>query len=116
MDTLFDSIPLPACAAQPVSYPCGDGVQMLLFDGIPQADTEAYADAILTYGFSLVDKHSIPGSFFATFRNNALTLVINYFDGQLRLIADPFTDSYKLEDPCPRTEKTTLWQHEVSLK
>lgn len=113
MFALFDSIPFPTHSRAPAKYPCGDGAQMLLFPDLLQEDVETYAAVLPCHGFSLIDSHSIPGSYFATFRRDTLTLVINYFESVLRLIADPFTDPYKQNDPCPQTAQTTIWQHEV---
>lgn len=113
MHPLFESIPLPQTLESFIEYPCGDGAQMLLYRGIHTDCVNAYINTLQSVGFVLVDSHSIPGSVFATLRRDALTLCINYFGTDLRLIADPFTAPCKLNDPCDRTAQTTLWQHEV---
>ena len=113
MQALFDSIPLPCSNAAHMEYPCGDGAQMLLYTDFDTAKTNAYLDVLLSAGFTLIDRYTIPGSFFATLRKESLTLVINQFGSELRLIADPFTAAYRLSDPCERTAQTTIWQHEV---
>ena len=113
MQALFDSIPLPCSNAAHMEYPCGDGAQMLLYTDFDAAKTDTYLEALLAAGFSLIDRHTIPGSFFATLRKESLTLVINQFGSELRLIADPFTAAYRLSDSCERTAQTTIWQHEV---
>lgn len=113
MDQLFASIPLPPHSETPIEYPCGDGAQMLLFRGIDGDTVSAYLELLTGSGFSLTDSHHIPGSIFATLRRNGLTLVINHFESELRLIADPYTAPLHAKDPCLRTAQTTLWQHEV---
>lgn len=113
MQALFDSIPLPRSAAPHMEYPCGDGAHMLLYTDFEVDSTDAYLDALLADGFTLIDRHTIPGSTFATLRKESLTLVINQFGSELRLIADPFTAAYRLSDSCERTAQTTIWQHEV---
>lgn len=113
MDPLFTRFPLPALTGEPVPYPCGDDTHMLLYENISEEAVCAYEQQLSASGFVMTDDLTIPGSRFATFRRENLTVVINWFDGQLRLIADPFTAPLALEDPCPRTAKTTIWQHEV---
>ncbi|MBQ1223693.1 MAG: hypothetical protein IIX84_05340 [Oscillospiraceae bacterium] len=112
MEKIFENIPLPRSAADR-EYPCGNGVHMLIFSGISAEAFSAYCAELTEKGFTLTDSHSIPGSSFAFFTREGLTLALNLFGEDLRIVADGFTAPVKLADPCPRTAQTTLWQHEV---
>lgn len=113
MNSLFAHIRLPIHRDEPTVYPCGDSAEMLLFRNMEQDIVNTYCEVLPIHGFTEVDQYTIPGSFFATYRRDSLTLCVNYFDGDLRLTADPFTDAYQMSDPCPRIARTTIWQHEV---
>ncbi len=113
MNKIFDTVPLPPCADLPKEYPCSNGAHMLIFSGISPEETRAYAERLSESGFELFDLYEIPKSIFACFRRGELTLCMNCFEDELRVIADPFTAGTKASDPCPRTARTTLWQHEV---
>ena len=60
MQALFDSIPLPCYNAAHMEYPCGDGAQMLLYTDFDTAKTNAYLDVLLSVGFTLIDRYTIP--------------------------------------------------------
>ena len=99
--------------AQARWYGCGDGAEMLLYGDVTEPEARAYAAALAAAGFVPADALETPGSFCALLRREGLTVSLDYFDGELRLIADPFTAPAPLTDPCPRTAQTTLWQFEV---
>ena len=107
----FSLPPLSGRDARP--YSCGDGAEMLLLQGVEESVARDYAQILTANGFSQADCHIAPGSYCALLRRPGLTLALNYFAEELRLIADPFTAAAPLTDPCPRTTQTTLWQHEV---
>lgn len=113
MNKIFDTVPLPPCADLPKEYPCSNGAHMLIFSGISPEETRAYAERLSESGFELFDLYEIPKNIFACFRRGELTLCMNSFEDELRVIADHFTAGTKASDPCPRTARTTLWQHEV---
>ncbi|MBR4940823.1 MAG: hypothetical protein IKZ19_02350, partial [Clostridia bacterium] len=112
MDKIFDNIPLPSIV--PVrEYPCGNDVHMLIYTGVSTDIFDNYCAELEEKGFSKTDSHSIPGSSFAFFSGFGLTVALNLYGEELRLVADGYTAPAKLSDPCPRTAQTTLWQHEV---
>ena len=113
MHPLLENIPLPRSCGEYTEYPCGDGAQMVLYRGMDTSAAQACIAALQEAGFLLIDSYSVSNSTFATLRREGLTLIVNHFGTDLRLIADPFTAPYRLNDPCERTAQTTLWQHEV---
>ncbi len=113
MADLFTNLPLPALTGAPTVYPCGDGAEMLLYTDANKSAADAYIDALIAAGFALVERSELNTSSFATLRKDGLTIVIDRFEDELRVIADPYTAPYKLDDPCERTAQTTIWQHEV---
>lgn len=114
MQGFGEQFSLPAFpAAAAADYSCGDGARMLLLPGTQEADARAYVRTLVTAGFAQADEDAAPGSYCALLRREGLTVSVNYFDGETRLIADPFTAETLPDDPCARTAQTTLWQHEV---
>ncbi len=112
MEKIFDVIPLPA-SAPVLEYPCGDGVHMLIYKDVTGEDFDKLCAELALAGFELTDGHSIPGSRFAIYAGKGLTVALNLFGSDLRIVADGYTAPVKLADPCPRTAQTSLWQHEV---
>jgi beta-lactamase superfamily II metal-dependent hydrolase len=112
MDALFSGLPLPA-AAPDLEYPCGDGAVMLLYRGFDPASFDALTDGFLAAGFARTDRLDRPGTRCALLRRGGLTVSLDLWERELRLIADPFTAPVRLSDPCPVTDKTTVWMHEV---
>lgn len=113
MNKVFDTIPLPLSPTVPREYACGDGAYMLIFNEVSSDEVKNYEEKLLENGFELIDSHEIFTSTFANFRRGELSVFMNSFEEELRVIVDPFTAQAKISDLCPRVTKTTLWQHEV---
>lgn len=114
MNTVFNSIPLPALAS-PTEYDCGRGSYMLKYSPAGKTDFDAYCAEIEKCGFTLHGSLDIKENYHKTYFGKIM-LHVYYVESEktLRVVADPYTKLYAAAPEACRNEyKTTLWQYEV---
>ncbi len=86
---------------------------MYLFENISKENLNEYLAELQLGGFTLSDSYESGDNSFATLADGEYTICTDWFNGELRVVFDPFTAPVKLSDECEAKVPTVLWQHEV---